>query len=126
MILAGDEFGRTQSGNNNAYCQDNQGNWVDWRLLEANAGLYRFFRLLIQFRREHWLLRRDDYDLDEEDRTLRIAWHGTEQGKPDWSWDSRSLAMHLHGIEAGTMDDIYLIAHAHWEENVFALPRLPN
>ena len=78
MILAGDEFGRTQRGNNNAYCQDNERNWIDWRLLEANADLFRFFRLLIQFRREHWLLRREDYDLDEGGPlpAHRLAWYG--------------------------------------------------
>jgi XFP N-terminal domain len=80
MILAGDEFGRTQSGNNNAYCQDNESSWVDWHLLEANADLFRFFRLLIQFRQNHWLLRREEYDLHEADRTLHIAWHGAELG----------------------------------------------
>ena len=126
MILAGDEFGRTQGGNNNSYCQDNESSWIDWRLLETNADLSRFYRLLIQFRREHWLLRREDYDLNEGDRSLHIAWHGPELGKPDWSSESRSLAMHLHGIEAGMMDNIYFIAHAHWEERTFALPHLPS
>ena len=126
MILAGDEFGRTQGGNNNAYCQDNESSWLDWRLLEANADLCRFFRLLIQFRREHWLLRREDYDLNEEDRSLHITWHGMELGKPDWSSESRALAMHLRGIEGGQTDNIYFIAHAHWEEDTFALPHLPG
>ena len=126
MILAGDEFGRTQCGNNNAYCQDNELSWIDWSLLEANADLFRFFTLLIQFRREHWLLRRENYDLEEEDRSLHIAWHGAELGKPDWSWESRSLALHLHGIEGGQTDNIYFIAHAHWEEETFALPHLPG
>jgi isoamylase len=124
MILAGDEFGRTQCGNNNAYCQDNERSWLDWRLLEANADLCRFFRLLIQFRRAHPLLRREDYDLNGGDRSLHIAWHGTELGKPDWSSESRALAMHLHGMDGGEIEDIYFIANAHWEENSFELPHL--
>lgn len=124
MILAGDEFGRTQQGNNNAYCQDNAVSWVDWRLLEANADLFRFFKLLIQFRRAHLLLRREDFDLDEAGRSVHIAWHGVELGKPDWSWESRSLAMHLHATYGGEADDLYVIANAHWEGHVFELPHL--
>jgi isoamylase len=124
MILAGDEFGRTQRGNNNAYCQDNEISWVDWRLLEAHADLFRFFKQLIQFRRVHPLLRRDTFDIDEEGRGLHIAWHGVELGKPDWSWESRSLAMHLHGREGEEADDMYFIANAHWEEHTFELPHL--
>jgi isoamylase len=121
MILAGDEFGRTQCGNNNAYCQDNERSWVDWRLLEANSDLLRFFKLLIQFRLEHWLLRREEYDLNEEDRSLHIAWHSAELGKPDWSWESHSRVMHLHSVEGGELDNIYFIAHAHWPLTLFVL-----
>ena len=124
MILAGDEFGRTQRGNNNAYCQDNEISWVDWRLLEVHADLFRFFRHLIQFRRMHPLLRRETFDSDEEGRALHIAWHGVELGKPDWSSESRCLAMHLHGREGEETDDIYFIANAHWEEHSFELPHL--
>jgi len=122
----GNERGPTYSfrGNNNAYCQDNKRSWVDWHLLEANADLFRFFRLLIQFRRAHPLLRREDYDLNEEGRSLHIAWYGTELGKPDWSRESRSLAMHLHGVDGGEMYDIYFIANAHWAGHTFELPHL--
>jgi glycogen operon protein len=126
MILAGDEFGRTQLGNNNAYCQDNETSWVDWRLLDANADLFRFFKLLIRFRRAHSLLRSEDFDPDAEDRARHIAWHGVELGKPDWSWESRALAMHLYGMDGGEPDDIYFIANAYWEEHVFELPHLPE
>jgi glycogen operon protein len=126
MVLAGDEFGRTQLGNNNAYCQDNETSWVDWRLLDANADLFRFFQLLIRFRRAHPLLRSDDFDLDAEDGARHIAWHGVELGKPDWSWESRALAMHLYGMDGGEAEDIYFIANAHWEGHVFELPHLPE
>jgi isoamylase len=124
MILAGDEFGRTQCGNNNAYCQDNEISWVDWRLLDTNADLFRFFKLLIGLRRTHPLLRREDFDFDEEGHALHIAWHGGDIGKPDWSWESRSLAMHLYDSGGGEAEDIYCIANAHWEEHVFELPHL--
>ena len=65
MILAGDEIGRTQQGNNNAYCQDNEISWVDWRMAESNAGLLRFFQQMIAFRLSCKLLRRDE---------LRVEW----------------------------------------------------
>ena len=122
MILAGDEFGRTQGGNNNAYCQDNEVSWVDWRLLDANADLFRFFKLLIGLRRAHPLLGRETFDLDEERHVLH--WHGVDIGKPDWSWESRSLAMHLYDSGGGEAEDIYFIANAHWEAHAFELPRL--
>ena len=118
MILAGDEFGRTQCGNNNAYCQDNEISWVDWRLLDTNADLFRFFKLLIGLRRTHPLFRREAFDLDAERPTRHIAWHGVDIGKPDWSWESRSLAMHLYDRGRGE-EDIYFIANAHWEEHTF-------
>jgi len=124
MILAGDEFGRTQCGNNNAYCQDNEISWVDWRLLDTNADLFRFFKLLIGLRRTHPLLRREAFDLDAERHTRHIAWHGVDIGKPDWSWESRSLAMHLYDSGGGDAEDIYFIANAHWEEHIFELPHL--
>jgi glycogen operon protein len=125
MILAGDELGRTQLGNNDAYCPGNESGWIDWRLRETNAELFRFFQLLIRFRRSHRVLRRDSFDPGEGTRALRIAWHGFALDQPDWSWESRSLAMHLEqgGEDA---DHIYLIANAHWEAHEFQLPALPS
>jgi glycogen operon protein len=61
MLQAGDEFGRTQGGNNNAYCQDNEISWVDWRLCDANQDLFQFVRLLLRLRRTHAELRRETF-----------------------------------------------------------------
>lgn len=58
MILAGDEFGNSQKGNNNAYCQDNITTWLDWRLLEKNEETFQFVRRLLEFRKEHTLYHR--------------------------------------------------------------------
>ncbi len=125
MILAGDEFGRTQQGNNNAYCQDNEVSWIDWTLKEKNAGLFRFFRLLIAFRHRHAALRRVSFV--PLPCCPRIEWHGVKLGCPDWSWDSRSLAMHLSlRDETGAEEDVYLIANAHWEQHAFEIPFLVN
>ena len=126
MILAGDELGRTQGGNNNAYCQDNEVSWVDWNLLEENAELFRFFRLLIRFRREHGPMHRAPFAPHRPELVPGIQWHGVELGRPDWSWESRALAVHHHGARDGREDHVYLITNAHWEAHAFALPPLPG
>ncbi len=61
MITAGDEFGRSQQGNNNAWCQDNPVSWLDWSLAESNRYLLRFFRLCIALRKEHPVFRREEF-----------------------------------------------------------------
>jgi glycogen operon protein len=114
MILAGDELGRTQGGNNNAYCQDNATSWVDWRLASQNAGLLEFARRLIRFRHQHPILRTNAFAGGE----VRIVWHGVRQQEPDWSWESRSLAMHV----SGPADDVYVMANAWSGILVFDLP----
>jgi glycogen operon protein len=125
MILAGDELGRTQRGNNNAYCQDNPVSWLDWRLKEQNADLFRFFRLLIAFRRTHPAMRRISFA--PMPCCAQVAWHGVRLGQPDWSWHSRSLAMQRWATdERAGEEHVYFIANAHWEPQVFEIPRLPR
>ncbi len=123
MFRSGDEVGRSQRGNNNAYCQDNEQNWFDWTLTETNAGLLRFFRLLIGFRAEHPILRRETFASSEEDSLQPcVEWHGVALHQPDWSQDSRSLAAHLHGRPNGSQEHIYVISNAHWDAHEFELP----
>ena len=123
MLSAGDEVGRSLRGNNNAYCQDNELNWFDWTLTETNAGLLRFFRLLIRFRMDHTILRRGTFAPNSVDSLQpRVDWHGVTLYQPDWSQDSHSLAMHLHGRPNGEQEHIYLISNAHWEPHEFELP----
>jgi len=124
MILAGDEMGRTQLGNNNAYCQDNEISWVDWSLLERNRELFRFFSRLIRFRKAHPSLRRRAFCEDQLGGRTGIAWHGTRCHAPDWTWDSRALALQLCG--GGEDDEIYVAMNAHWEGHRFELPPLPS
>lgn len=94
MILMGDEVRRSQGGNNNAYCQDNEISWFDWSKLERHADVHRFVKQLLHFRlhREH-----DDRDprlsLSEVLRRARIEWHGLKLNQPDWSDQSQILAM---------------------------------
>ena len=129
MLVAGDEFGRTQRGNNNAYCQDNEISWLDWSLLDTNHDLFRFTKLLIAFHTTHPVLGHRNYLTGEPRGPLGrpdVAWHGVTLGQPDFGPGSRTLAMHLAGEHAPEPDcDIYLAANA-WEEDlVFALPAPP-
>ncbi len=128
MILAGDEFGRTQGGNNNPYCQDNEISWVNWNLAEENAGLLRFFRKVIALRKRHPVFRRSHF-LTGEDRNLDlhpdVSWHGLELDKPDWSENSRVLAFVLDGYELPHEkrdDDFCIILNGDQVEQSFEVP----
>ncbi len=106
MLMAGDEFGRTQQGNNNAYCQDNEINWIDWTLAERNAPLIAFVRRLIDLRKSRLWLRRDTF-LKGTRRgadTRDVTWlhpSGREMTEPDWN-DSglAAIAVLLNGAAA--------------------------
>ncbi len=120
MILAGDEMGRTQHGNNNAYCQDNETSWLDWTLAEANAGLRRFFQQLIAFRKRSHLLRRTRFAWLGNGESLAITWHGTRRLNADWSYDSRSLALQIGERHEG--EQLFVVANAYWGGLTFELP----
>lgn len=125
MLLMGDEVRRTQRGNNNAYCQDNEISWFDWRLVEKNWGLLRFTQGLIQFHRQHEIFRQVQYlsDRREWDEPY-IEWHGIDLHKPDWAWNSRSLAFTLSHTLKGEL--IHVLLNSFWEPLTFALPPLPE
>ena len=89
----GDEVRRTQKGNNNAYCQDNEIGWFDWTLRQRHAGLFRFVQQLIALRL-NFETSRDDHGLTLGEflhRSKRV-WHGVKLHQPDWGEDSHSLA----------------------------------
>ena len=118
LLLMGDEVRRTQRGNNNAYCQDNEISWFDWRALERHADIHRFTRLLLVPR----LVARGERNLtlNEILRRARITWHGVKLNRPDWSDDSHSLA-----LTAGSIDGRFLfhgMINAYWEPLTFELP----
>ena len=124
MLLGGDEMGRTQGGNNNAYCQDNETSWYDWRLLEENAALYRFLRGMIALRRRHATLTRDHVlGRRHYEEALRdgVTFHGVQLEQPDWGHYSHSLAIQFHGV--GGDVSLYLIANAYTGPLTFELPR---
>jgi glycogen operon protein len=132
MILMGDEVGRTQYGNNNAYCHDNELNWMDWDLLQKNPDLLRFFSRCIAFRHAHPMLRNRDHLTNRDDRGsgyADITWHGTQAWQADWSSGSSVLAFLLNGQYAkggSTQDDfIYVAMNMYWDALPFQLPGLP-
>ncbi len=124
MLSGGDEFGKTQGGNNNAYCQDNEISWFNWELLQTNQDLFRFVRELIRFRKAHPNLRRTSFHEDGGEAPIRITWHGTTLYQADWSGESQALGMLLHNNPND--NDIYLMTNAFWESQLFELPKLPK
>ena len=125
MILYGDEIGRTQSGNNNAYCQDNELAWMKWDVNHEQRDLLRFFKNLIQFRHSHPALRRDCFESLSKADQVEMTWHGRRLFQADWSPESRSLALHLRlGGGRAAEDNIFIIANAYWEGMHFELPVL--
>ena len=121
MFLMGDEVRRTQHGNNNAYCQDDETNWLDWSLLEDHADLHRFLKLLIARR----LLRdtgpeRKRMSLTQLIRDGIKGWHGVRLNQPDWSDHSHSIALSVELFQEGLR--VYLIMNAYREPLDFELP----
>ena len=94
MMLAGDEFRRTQNGNNNAYCQDNEISWINWNLAEKNEELVVFTRRIIQLRKNHQVFHRETFF---STKTPEIEWFDFTGKNPDWSNPSRFLAFMLDG-----------------------------
>jgi isoamylase len=125
MMLAGDEARRTQFGNNNAYCQDNEISWVDWDRVAANAPLRRFWKLLIAFRKRHAALRRTRFfdGSAAADGSPGIEWHGCLLGQPGWNDpSSRVLAFTVQVPDTG--EDLHVILNMDDQELEFELPRL--
>ncbi|HZV82248.1 MAG TPA: glycogen debranching protein GlgX [Geobacteraceae bacterium] len=99
MILMGDEVRRTQGGNNNSYCQDNEIGWFDWGLLAEHGDIHRFVKLLIAARQMRDIsLEVPDLTLNELLRQARFEWHGVRLGKPDWGDDSHSIALTIWSL----------------------------
>ncbi len=125
MILMGDEVRRTQRGNNNAYCHDDETNWFDWTLLAKHADVHRFVTLLNA--------RRIVRDVEHERQRMSLtqfigqankAWHGVKLGQPDWSPHSHSVAFSAELRKERIL--FYMILNAYWEPLHFELPPVRN
>ncbi len=130
MLLMGDEIGRTQQGNNNAYCHDSPLTWFDWSLREPQAELFRFCQGLIAFRKRHPALRHHMHAGRRQTQSsdlLDVTWHGVEPFQPDWSNESRTLACMLrHYTIEGLNDVVYVVFNMFWEPLTFRLPAAPD
>lgn len=137
MLLAGDEFRRTQRGNNNAYCQDNDISWIDWRLKEKNHEIYRFCRAVIAFRKRHPVFRRISFFDGSTSRLagLRhlpdIKWFGYDGKEPDWNEDAHTLACLINGMSAMEIssdrdNDMFLMFNAGEKKCTFVIPKSPG
>lgn len=130
-IFMGDEFGRTQKGNNNPYCQDNGVTWVNWRDLERRRVLHDYVQGLIRLRRRYGI-----FHLERECRLMDyrscgspdLSYHGTEAWRPAWEPYNRHIGLMLNGAYGGEgqEDCWYIAVNMHWEGHDFALPRLPK
>jgi glycogen operon protein len=131
MLLGGDEFARTQGGNNNAYCQDNETSWFDWTAAETNSDLVEFFRKTIAFTRRFPVLQRRKFllgkDLDA-DGIPDLTWFAPEGGEPRWQDpEARTLCYQLDTSEDGAQLDVerlFFILNAHFEPRWVTLPPL--
>ncbi len=131
LIFMGDEFGNSQKGNNNPYCQDNSVTWLDWRLVEKNREIWEFWKKLIEFRRQHPIL--------HPERALRLmdslacgypdlSYHGQNAWRPQTENYFRHVGIMLCEKYAPDGGDglLYLAVNMHWESHELALPRPPK
>ncbi len=125
MMLMGDEVRRTQGGNNNAYCQDNETSWFDWTLLSKRADVHRFVTLLNARR----VLRdaepeRQRVSLNQLLQEADISWHGVRLYEPDWNHSSHSVAFTARFTKERV--SYHVILNAYWEPLEFELPAVAN
>lgn len=128
-FFMGDEFGRTQKGNNNPYCQDNPVTWVNWNELKRHGDLYTYVQNLICLRRQHSI-----FHLERECRLMDyiscgspdLSYHGSEAWRPAWEAYNRHIGILLNGVYGREKDEgcWYIAVNMHWESHDFALPRL--
>lgn len=127
MLLMGDEVGRSQGGNNNAYCHDSAISWMDWRMTDAAREQFEFTRKCIAFRHAHPVLRpsnfREGHHCPRSGRPA-VSWHGTRSWDADWSPGSRVLACMLSGdaVKSEADDDIYIGMNMYWHPLQFEVP----
>jgi glycogen operon protein len=121
MLLMGDEIRRTQHGNNNAYCQDNEISWFNWNDTEKHSDLLRFVQGLIRFSRAHSVFHLEHIPRSAVTSTgVRITWHGVHLDEPDFIDDSHSLAFEMMAPIEG--EHIFVMLSAFWKPLTFELP----
>lgn len=133
MVFMGDEFGNSQFGNNNPYCQDNETTWLNWADLERNQDLYRFWKFMLGLRMETKHLRL--HETTAEDRYNlggypHVSYHGPEAWEPQLEKHSRHVGIMYYKLTAQTAncggDYMYMAINMHWNPQQLALPKLPK
>ena len=133
MIRAGDEFCHSQQGNNNAWCQDNKINWLDWELAAKNKDFLRFFKKCIQLRHSHPTFRRPDFFQPRQqkncsDAPAEINWQSTDPCREDWSSTCHHLGFLIKGTQLNEADNSFLVLlNGEQDSNLdFILPAIPG
>ena len=134
LFMAGDEFGNSQKGNNNAYCQDNEISWLNWNQTRTNGDLLQFVKAVIAFRKAHPVFhgKREPRLMDYEACGFPdVSYHGVKAWAPEFDPFRRQLGILYCGSYGkrpdGTEDDYFFVAYnMHWEPHEFALPHLPK
>jgi len=134
LLMAGDEFGNSQDGNNNAYCQDNAVSWLNWKLLEPHKDQAEFVKRLIAFRKSHKM-----FHMDREPRIMDykscgrpdVSYHGENAWKPEFENFRRQFGILYWGAYVKRQDgsddaNFYVAYNMHWEPHMFGLPHLPK
>jgi len=123
MLLMGDEVRRTQRGNNNAFCQNNELSWFNWTLVDRHSDIHRFVKALIAFRMNRDLpIERLDMTLNELLRRQPFQWHGVKLNAPDWGHESHTLAATVRLLGSPML--LHVIINAYWEALEFEVPVL--
>lgn len=129
MLLAGDEIGNSQEGNNNPYCQDNEISWVDWNLNKKNQEILQFVKDVIAFRKRHKILHMP-YELRVMDTVScgypDVSYHGSRAWYGAFEHTNRQVGVMYCGFYAGEDIFLYTAYNMHWVEHEFALPHLPE
>jgi isoamylase len=121
MLLMGDEVRRTQRGNNNAYCQDNEISWFDWDLCKRHAEIHRFVRMMVRFRAHRdVVVEKSRLTLNQLLGQAQLEWHGVALGRPDWSDDSHSIALTVKSLRGRFT--LHAMLNSYWESLTFELP----
>jgi isoamylase len=121
MLLMGDEARRTQRGNNNVYCQDNEISWLDWNLQKQHADVHRFVKMMVAFRaRRDVVIEDSKLSLNQLLGQAQLEWHGVSLGRPDWSDESHSIAFTVSSLRGRFT--IHAMLNAYWEPLTFELP----
>lgn len=134
LILAGDEFGNSQGGNNNPYCQDNETSWLNWHQTKSNQDILDFVKAVLRFRKAHpvFHMAKEPNGLDYRSYGQPdVSYHGVNVWRPEFEHFRRQLGIMYCGDygkrEDGSSDNYFYVAYnMHWEPHEFALPNLPK